>query len=321
MYMLYLSLITLTSMLISRRRMPGRDWQTEFHARLFKRFFYAAERKGPEWSRKTIDDFAAASKSSSLSRVTCEPLDLAGVAALKITPLNAASDPKRIIVYMHGGGYLTGSAKSYLAFVARLVDQSSLLAYSLDYRLSPEHPFPQPQEDCYAAINAIAALHPEYELVLMGDSAGGALSISTALHAGEDLRARIAGLALISPWVDPLATTGTMQSNIANDMFVPAFLANSYAAHMAGADPLDTRANFSQADLSGLPPMLIQVAGGELFLDQVQDFAQRATAQGVPVVTQVFDTQFHVFQTLAHHFAEAKRARAGLVEFASAVKR
>jgi len=314
MYMLYLSFLTFLSMLVSSKRIAGRDWQTEFSARLFKRFFKAADRKGPQWSRKTLDE--AGSKSLVVKRVDWETVELGVVSAQKATPRSVDADSLRINVYMHGGGYVTGSAKSYGAFVARLADQSKLLTYSLDYPLSPENPFPIPQEVSCKAIKEIAARHPKHQLVLIGDSAGAGLAISTALHAEAELRSRIAGLGLISPWVNPLAKTGSMVSNLPNDMFTLEILEASYAAHMQGAEPMDTRANFTEADLSSLPPLLIQGAGGEMFFDQIIEFSDRAKAQGVAVTTEVFDAQFHVFQVFAHHFEESKRARASLVAFA-----
>ena len=314
MYMLYLSLLTFLSMLVSSKRLEGRDWQTEFSARLFKRFFKAADRKGPQWSRKTLDEVG--SKSLVVQRVDWETVKLAGVPAVKAIPRSLDTHTQRIIVFIHGGGYVTGSAKSYGAFIARLADQSKLLTYSLDYPLSPEHPFPMPQEASLAAINDITARHPNHQLVLIGDSAGAGLAISTALHAEAELRSKIAGLGLISPWVNPLAKTGSIVSNIPNDMFTLEILAASYDAHMQGADRMDTRVNFTEADLSSLPPLLIQAAGGEMFYDQIIEFSDRAKTQGVAVTTEVFDTQFHVFQVFAHHFEEAKSARASLVAFA-----
>jgi monoterpene epsilon-lactone hydrolase len=312
--MLYLSFTTLVSMLISSKRMPGRDWQTEFHARLFKRFFAAATRYGPQWSRKVLDSIT--SKSAVMQRISVEDVELANVLAQKITPQSVSPDVLRIIVFLHGGGYITGSAKAYLGFVARLADQSNLLTYSVDYRLSPEHPFPIPQEDCYAAIREIIKLYPEHQLVLMGDSAGGGLCISACLHGDDALRSRVAGLGLISPWVDPRSTSGTMVSNLSNDMFTLDILADSYAQHMQGADAMDTRVNFTQAPLDKLPALHIQVASGEVFFDQIIEFAERTKADNVATTIEVFDAQFHVFQTIAHHFEDAKRARTSLVTFA-----
>jgi monoterpene epsilon-lactone hydrolase len=314
MQMLYLSFTTLVSMLVSTKHMPGRDWQTEFYARLFKRFFLAADRYGLQWSRKVLD--SVTSFSSVMQRINVEYIELAHVPVQKITPQSLNPDILRIIVFIHGGGYITGSAKAYLALVARLAKQSNLLTYSVDYRLSPEHPFPIPQEDCYAAIREIAKLYPEHQLVLMGDSAGGGLCISACLHGDDALRSRIAGLGLISPWVDPSSKSGTLVSNLSNDMFTLDILADSYAQHMQGADPLETRVNFTQAPLAELPPLHIQVAGGEVFFDQIIEFAERSEALDVTTTIEVFDAQFHVFQTIAHHFEDVKRARASLVTFA-----
>ena len=301
-------------MLISSKRMPGRDWQTEFYARLFKRFFRVAQVKGPEWSRKIINE--QKSKSSVMQRIAVTPFNLADVAGLKIEPESHDPELKRILVFIHGGGYVTGGPQGYLAFTARLADQSGLITYCPDYALSPEHPFPQPQQDCYRLLDAIAAQHPDHKLIVMGDSAGGALAISSALHGSDLVKKQIAGLGLISPWVEPTADSGSIYSNVPNDMFEPEFLSASYAAHMNGADPMDTRTNFKNADLSSLPPMLIQVAGGEVFYDQIIDFAKRAKAAGVDTQLEEFPAQFHVFQTLAHGFAQAKQARKSLTQFA-----
>jgi monoterpene epsilon-lactone hydrolase len=147
-------------------------------------------------------------------------------------------------------------------------------------------------------------------------SAGGGLCISACLHGDDALRSRIAGLGLISPWVDPSSKSGTLVSNLSNDMFTLDILADSYAQHMQGADPLETRVNSTQAPLAELPPLHIQVAGGEVFFDQIIEFAERSEALDVTTTIEVFDAQFHVFQTIAHHFEDVKRARASLVTFA-----
>ncbi|MEO0367555.1 MAG: alpha/beta hydrolase [Pseudomonadota bacterium] len=313
MAMARLAFFTTLSMWWSSERMPGRDWQTEFHARLFKRFFTAANKYGPNWSRSVMNSLKF--RASALQKVELDDTEIANVPTLIITPHELDTNAKRILVYIHGGGYVTGSPWAYRAFLARLAVQSGLKIIAPDYRLSPEHPFPIPQQDTYAVVAALAEQYPDDQLVLMGDSAGGALCISTALHADVP-KDRIAGLGLISPWVDPLASDGTIISNQVNDMFLKHFLLDSFYAHMNGADQTDDRVNFKDADLSSLPPLLIQVAGGEVFYDQICEFAERAKTSGVDTELENYPTQFHVFQTLAHGFEESKQARRSLVNFA-----
>ena len=313
MTMLKLALLTWLSMLWSSQRMPGRDWQTEFHARLFKRFFKLADRRGPRWSRRVID--AQKSNSPVMGRVAFEPFSLGGVHGLTVTPTNRELSTEQVLVYLHGGGYVTGSAQGYLPFLARIADQSGVQIYAPNYRLSPEHVYPAAQKDCYRVVAEIAKLHRQQQLLLMGDSTGGALCVATALHA--ELDKPVDALILISPWVEPTATVGSIFNNVPHDMFEPTFLASSYQAHLAGADPFNQQTNFVRADLSHLPRTLVQYAGGELFRDQIREFHERAKRAGVNIKSQEFEHQFHVFQTIAHGFEDSKTARRQIIDFLS----
>jgi acetyl esterase/lipase len=137
---------------------------------------------------------------------TIESLDLSGVPAERITHPGAA--PGKALLYLHGGGYLYGSLKSYRHLVSRFAVAAHVTAYHLDYRLAPEHPYPAALEDAMNAYRRILAsgVAPQ-SLVVAGDSAGGNLATALLLKAREEGLPQPAGLYLLSPWLD-MSTAG-----------------------------------------------------------------------------------------------------------------
>jgi acetyl esterase/lipase len=157
---------------------------------------------------------------------------------------------------------------------------------------------------------------PPAGVALAGDSAGGALSAATLLglrDAGEPLPA---AAALLCPWVDPLADGGSMRSNERFDFGTRALLRDwleAYASvELAAADP---RLTPLRADLTGLPPLLVQVGEAEMFLDQARAFAERARAAGVTVQLETYPDMFHDWQVQATMVPEGAAAVASIVRF------
>lgn len=318
---------TLASMLSNCSRMPGRSWSTEYFARLNRAIIDEAAVQPISWSRELGDSIKI--PHAALKQVDFETIEVAGVSCLQVSPQQL--DDARIVVYLHGGAYITGSPTSYKTLAARIAVASKTRVIVPDYRLSPEHAFPAAQDDCVAVVEYVRQAYPEAVLVVVGDSAGGALAVNTALClAGnrseqavdeEPTTADIQALVLISPWVEPTSDTGSMRTNDLNDIFSRAFLAQSYRAHMQEANLFDVRSNYLNADLSVLPPTYIQVAGGELFLDQVSQFSERARSQGAPVELEVFPAQFHVFQQLGPTLKDAGLAINKIADFIATIAR
>jgi acetyl esterase/lipase len=209
-----------------------------------------------------------------------------------------SSDPARVVLYLHGGGYVIGSNDSHREFTARVARACSGRVLSLDYRLAPEHPFPAAVDDAVAGYRYLlgSGVKPA-SIVIAGDSAGGGLTVATFValkQAGEPMPA--AGVCL-SPWVDLEGTGDSMTSRDALDPMVhkPGLL--EMAAHyLQGKNARDPLASPLYADLAGLPPMLIQVGTSETLFDDSTRLTAKAKAAGIDVTLEEWDEMIHVFQ-------------------------
>jgi len=311
------------SMMRSSRRMQGRNWSTEFFARIMRDLFAGANENELSWLRAQLDkigDFYH----PALSKVRINSEEIAGVACLLVSP-KVGRDMDKVIVYFHGGGYVCGSPRSYRALIAKLAADTNSLVVAADYRLAPEFPFPVPQDDCLSVAQAVVNTHTQRKIILAGDSAGGALAISTALELAknqENQRVKknaVSALVLLSPWVEPTAIGGSMKTNADNDFLTASFLADGYAALIMDEDYMNPRTNFVDVDLSSLPKTLVQCGGGELFYDQIQSFCGRAERAGVDLTLQSYAAQFHVFQVLSGVLSDAKYAMAEVASFVERV--
>lgn len=234
---------------------------------------------------------------------------LGGRPALRVEPDGA---PRAgTILYFHGGGWVYGSPRTALSLTGNLVARTGVGAYSLDYRLAPEHPFPAAIEDTLSAYRDLLDRGEDpSSIVFAGDSAGGGLAVTACLAArGAGLPLPAAVLAL-SPGVDATRTGDSMVTKEGADpTFTRADLDRTGALYLAGADPHQPLLSPAVcADLTGFPPMLVQVGANELLLDDSTRLAARAAAAGVDVVLDVTADAPHVFQAFAGVLDEADEA-------------
>lgn len=305
---------SLGSILRSPKRLAGRSWASEMLFRTLRDLFVAGNQNGLSWFRAQTSKPIA---HPAIKLVSRSNQSYGGVDCLVVKP-NEGGDGKRIIVYLHGGGYVVGAPMGHLSLIAPLAIAADCQIIAADYSLAPEHPFPIPQDDCLAVANAVKQAFPEHKIILAGDSAGGALSIATALSMQQN-DAPVDALILISPWVDPMADSGSIQSNADYDYLAKPFLDDSMQALMQGQALDNPRVNFTQVDLANLPPSLVQYGTGEIFADQITEFCTRASEQGVALQQQPFNAQFHVFQLFSGILKDAKRAVQAMGEFARQV--
>jgi acetyl esterase/lipase len=240
--------------------------------------------------------------------VTFETLTLGGVPALRAVTPEAASDAA--LLYMHGGAFVVGSAQGYRGLAAELACAAGLTAFSIDYRLAPENPFPAAVDDAVAAYGDLLARgFAPGRIVLAGDSAGGGLTLA-ALVAIRDrgLPLPAAGL-LLSPWTD-LACEGTsLVTKAAEDPSLKTDALRICADHyLAGTDAKTPLASPLYADLAGLPPLMIQVGSAEILLDDAVRTAGAAGAAAVSVRLEIWPEMVHVFQAFAFMLPEGRQA-------------
>ncbi|MEU0093419.1 alpha/beta hydrolase [Kribbella sp. NPDC006257] len=246
--------------------------------------------------------------------VTSRATKLGGVDAIDITV--DGGDRPGVILYLHGGGYVVGSANTGSILATALARRVGTPAVSLEYRLAPEHPFPAAVDDAYAAYRALLdGGTPASDIVLAGDSAGGGLVLALLLSARRDGLPLPAGAALFSPWTDLSLSGASMAHREHLDPIFDRAQVQWYAdQYLAGQSPLDELVSPAFADLTGLPPLLIQVGSYEVLLDDSLRLAARAAESELDVRLEVVAGAPHVFQLLAGELEEADEAldRAGL---------
>jgi acetyl esterase/lipase len=212
------------------------------------------------------------------------------------------ADPDVRLLYLHGGGYVSGSGASYLPLAAHISTAARCAVLLPDYRLAPEHRFPDGLEDCIRAHEWMIASGPygsapAKATFIAGDSAGGGLTLATLL-ALRDRRRPLpkAGIAL-SAFTDLTLASESIQSQSENELFLhPSCLQRFVELYVAPSDVRNPLASPVFGDYSGIPPLLIQVGEFEVIREDSVREAAKARADGVEVKLEVWPGQVHVFQ-------------------------
>jgi len=219
-------------------------------------------------------------------------------------------DAGRAVLYLHGGGYVIGSINTHRSLAARLSRASKARVLVIDYRLAPEHPHPSAVDDSVAAYRWMLGqgLKPA-RMAVAGDSAGGGLTVAT-LVAIRDAKLPLPGAgACLSPWVDLEGIGESMTTKADVDPIVQkAGLLQMAAAYLGGKAPRTPLAAPLYADLSGLPPLLIQVGTAETLLDDASRLAERARTAGVTVSYEPWESMIHVWHLFAPMLDEGQQA-------------
>ncbi|RIX28262.1 alpha/beta hydrolase [Amnibacterium setariae] len=234
---------------------------------------------------------------------------LGGRPALRLDPASPSIDG--VLLAFHGGSYVLGSPATAAGLTSELVRRSGAPAISLDYRLAPEHPFPAAIEDGVAAYREL--LHSGVQpgaILLVGDSAGGGLAVTTCLAARSAGLPMPAGILAFSPGLDQTRSGESMRTKAERDPLLSLDgierTGRLYRGGHDATDPLLSPA--VSADLHGLPPMLLQVGTNELLLDDSVRLAERARDAGVDVVLDVVADVPHVFPAFFAALEEADKA-------------
>ena len=231
--------------------------------------------------------------------VRTAPGDLGGVPVIFIDIVGV--EPGGIIFHIHGGGFALGSATGSVGLASSLARKTGMRAVSADYRLAPEHPYPAALQDVTAAYRALAGQAGSAEqIVVSGESAGGNLAIELLIAGKAEGLTMPAAALLLSPMTDLTATGSSYAGKAHADPAVSAQAIRTRAAdYLAGTDPADPLVSPIFADLSGLPPLLIQAGSHEVLLDDATRLAAKAAADNVAVILDITPGVPHVFQAFA----------------------
>jgi acetyl esterase/lipase len=287
---------------------------TNFRSGLLKlllRFQFA------NWSSGTIAEQRARQERSVRflklpAQTKCTPVDVNGVPAEWI---EAPGSGPGAVLYLHGGAYALGSVNIHRELIARLAHLTKTRALAINYRLAPEHPFPAALDDVLAAYHWLLQRFPPARIILAGDSAGGGLALAALVSLGGHPETLPAGAVCLSPWADLALAGESLSVNAHADLILDPRDLDRYASFYAGSTPT-THPLISPlyADLSGLPPLLIQVGADEILLDDARRVAQNARAAGTPVTLEVYPAMFHVFQMFSF-IPETKKALDSIAAF------
>ncbi len=237
-----------------------------------------------------------------------EPLTAGGVKGERIAPGGAVAG--RQILYLHGGGYVLGSTRSHRPLVARLADAAHATAISANYRLGPEAKFPAAVEDAVAVYRWMLENGGDpAKTVISGDSAGGGLTVATALRLKALKMPQPAGLFVISPWADLTQGHSTYKTKAAEDpMITAAGLDAMAAAYLGEASARDPIASPVFGDFEGLAPMLIHVGSEEALLGDSLMLAERAGHARVAVRLEIWPEMIHVWHAFSGQLTAGRKA-------------
>lgn len=278
-----------------------------------------------KWRRRWLNQ-ASASMSRAPKGIKSEWLKLNAintfVAYAAVPDANTASQEH--ILYLHGGGYVSGGVRTHGAFIKHLAAVTKANVWMPDYRLAPEHPYPAALNDAVAAYEGLLAHLVRTQptkgrplISVMGDSAGGGLALACVLALRNKGKGNMPkALVLFSPWVDLTCSNESYTSKAASDPMLNPDGLRACAALYCGNQPLNhSGCSPLFADLSNLPPLLIQVGSEEVLYDDAYLLAEQAKRANTPTTLQIYEGMWHVFQLHAAQLQESRDALQQIVAF------
>ena len=250
--------------------------------------------------------------------VTVTAAVLGGVPTAEITV--DGIEPRHVVLYFHGGVYVLGDAFQAAGLAAQIARRARAKVISVDYRLAPEHPYPAAVEDALAAYEALldSGTDPS-DIALSGESAGGGLAIATLVNARDHGMPRPAAALVMSPYADLTLAGTTMETKREVDPLLSREnLQARVPDYTAGQDAALGLISPIFADLSGLPPLIIQAGSHEVLLDDAVRLARQAATADVEVTLDITPGVPHVFQAYYPILDEAAAALDRAGQFLSA---
>ncbi|MGA7972175.1 MAG: alpha/beta hydrolase [Pseudolabrys sp.] len=276
---------------------------------------HKGEKLGPE-ARPIFDAMFVATPAAADVRV--EAATVGGIAGFWLRPANA--QPGARMLYLHGGGYVLGSAQALTNFAGQIAARVGADTFVPDYRLAPEHPFPAAIDDAVAAYRGLVADGAE-RIVVAGDSAGGGLTLALlSILAADKTKGMVqpVGAAVMSPWTDLSLAGDSFDTRAeADPIFTRGVLRGFADMYLRGQDATNPKASPLYARLDGLPPIRIDVGDNEVLLADSIRYADRARAAGVKVTLSIWEGMAHVFQSSLGQFLAAERSVTAVGAFLS----
>lgn len=242
------------------------------------------------------------------SNITCEKLAIDRIPAEWIYA--SGTQPNRTILYLHGGAYVMCSINSHRHLMAKLAIAANARILAIDYRLAPEYPYPAALEDAMHAYNWLLTngILPE-NLAIVGDSAGGGLMVCTLVKLRDAGLPLPAAAVCLSPWVDLTVSGESIKTKASKEFIIPVNLIDQAVdAYLNGVDSKTPTVSPIFADLSGLPPLLIQIGTNDVLLDDARRLTARAEADGIDVTLEIWEQMIHVWHFFSPFMPEAQKA-------------
>ena len=241
--------------------------------------------------------------------ITVEKINMEGIQAEWLIPFPSSAHSEKVILYLHGGGYVTGSIEDHRMMCGLLANATDAKVLLPEYRLAPEHPFPAALDDALKVYQWLLDQgYSSANMIIAGDSAGGGLSVATVLALKEKSGSLPAAVVCLSPWAD-LALTGQSHTTKAKaeailNKDVLHEWALCYTDESNLTNPLVSPIH---GDFHGFPPLLIQVGSEEILLDDSTLLVEKAKSAGVHVTLKIWDGMWHVWQALGDLIPENKK--------------
>lgn len=231
---------------------------------------------------------------------------------MELLELKENPNQEKIILQLHGGGYIGAMRNAYRTFAGLYNEVSKgMSVLTIDYRVAPEHPYPAALEDAVAAYQWLLDRgYFGYQIILAGDSAGGGLAMALCHYLNDHKMPLPCGIVAMSPWTDLLASGESYETNFEKDpLFGNTRDSLIYNKDYVGDhDPMDSYISPLYGDFRGFPPMLIQVGSYEMLLSDSVSVAAKAREQGVKVRLSIYEGMFHIFQMAMLLLPESKKA-------------
>ncbi len=280
--------------------------------KLIRRLRNAGVEPSPQTIRTTADTFASLYPMPLHTRL--ERITLGGQPCGVVS--HRTPTAKAVFMFIHGGGFAFGSMNTHRVAIGHLCKLTGMMGYLPEYRLAPEHHFPAPLDDCINAYLELRQIHPNYNVYLMGDSAGGNLAASMVVRLKDEGVKLPDGLVLMSPWLDLRPDSESIARNRDDDSLFDAHDLVHYSKYyLAGHDAQHPLLSPLLADLRGFPDTLIQVAENELLYYDSLRFCERLRAAGVNVDFAAEPALFHSWQLFPDFVPEARTSLKQAADF------